>query len=205
MLKKFMMLAGFSLAMLPHGLYADVHPLQKMIDGLHTFSADFQQERPEEHFFRVERATGQFALMRPGKMRWDYHAPDQQHIVVDGVRLWVHDVDLDQVSVRPVAEIQHDIPLAWLLFNEPIEQGYRIVEAGNRKGYVWYNLRPRNATFFQSIEIGMQDGVMKEVWMYQSMDNVTKVMFNNIEVNEPIPPHVFQFIPPSKADIFGEM
>lgn len=193
------------LTMLPGFITAASHPLQQLVDQLETFSADFVQEREEEYFFRVERSTGTFDLMRPGLMRWDYQSPDQQHILVDGIRLWVHDVELNQVSVRPVAEIQNDIPLAWLLFEEPIEQAYRIISAGNRAGLTWYNLRPKGNTFFQSIEIGIKDGIMHQVWMYQGSDNITKVRFENIKVNQPISPQAFRFSVPANADLFGEM
>ncbi|UQB43225.1 outer membrane lipoprotein carrier protein LolA [Thiomicrospira microaerophila] len=204
-MKKIVYALSFVGLVLPGLVAAEVHPLQQLVNQLKTFSADFVQEREEEYFFRIERSTGTFDLMRPGMMRWDYQSPEQQHILVDGIRLWVHDVELNQVSVRPVAEIQNDIPLAWLLFEEPIEQAYRIVSAGNRAGLTWYNLRPRGNTFFQSIEIGIKDGVMQQVWMYQSADNVTKVRFENIQVNQPISPQAFRFSVPNNADLFGEM
>lgn len=204
-MKKMFYAIGFVGFLLPGLVGAQVHPLQQLVDDLKTYSADFVQEREEEYFFRKDVSTGTFDLMRPGLMRWDYQKPEQQQILVDGIRLWVHDVDLNQVSVRPVAEIQNDIPLAWLLFEEPIEQTYRIIPAGNRAGLTWYNLRPRGNTFFQSIEIGVKDGVMHQVWMYQSTDNVTKVRFENIQVNQPISPSAFLFSVPRSADVFGEM
>lgn len=194
-----------SLNFVPGLVVAKAHPLQTSINDLKTFSANFVQEREQDHFFRVERAQGTFDLMRPGKMRWDYHKPDEQHIVVDGVHLWVYDLELEQVSVRPVSEIQADIPLAWLLFDEPIEQSYKIIDAGQRDGLTWYNLQPKDATFFQSIEIGLKQGVMHQVWMYQSADNVTKVTFSNIEINQPISPRAFEFTPPQGADLVGQM
>ncbi|WFE68618.1 outer membrane lipoprotein carrier protein LolA [Thiomicrospira sp. R3] len=204
-MKKLFYALGLIGFMLPGLVVAQVHPLQQSVNELKTFSADFVQEREEEYFFRKEVSTGTFDLMRPGLMRWNYQKPEEQHIIVDGIRLWVHDVELNQVSVRPVAEIQNDIPLAWLLFEEPIEQAYRIVSAGNRGGLTWYNLRPRGNTFFQSIEIGLKDGVIQQVWMYQSSDNVTKVRFENIQINQPISPSAFRFSVPQNVDLFGEI
>ena len=189
----------------PGLVMAQKHPLQSYIDGLQSFSANFVQEREEDHFFRVERAKGTFDLVRPGKMRWDYHEPDEQHIVVDGRHLWVYDIELQQVSVRPVSDIQGDIPLAWLLFDEPIEQSYKIIDVGQRDGLTWYNLQPKDATFFQSIEIGLKGDEMREVWMYQSTDNVTKVKFNQVRINQPISPRAFNFTPPQGTDLVGEM
>lgn len=196
---------AWSWLLLPGLVMAADTSLQTMLNQLKTYSADFVQERPEEHFFRVQRASGTFDLKRPGKMRWDYHRPDEQQIVIDGTHLWVYDVDLAQVSVRPVADIQSDIPLAWILFNDAIENTYRVIPAGERGGLQWVNLRPRQATFFQSVEIGLKDGVMHEVWMYQSSDNITKVKFTNIRVNEPISERAFQFVPPMGTDVVGNL
>lgn len=199
------LLMGFVCLSLPGLVVAQVEPVQQFVDQLKSFSAEFVQEREEEHFFRVERANGTFDLVRPGKMRWDYHSPDEQHIIVDGTHLWVYDLALDQVSVRPIADIQGDIPLAWLLFDEKVEKSYRIIPAGTRHGMVWYNLQPRSATYFQSIEIGLKNGIMQEVWMYQSSDNITKVRFSNIRVNEGVSARAFEFTPPMGTDVVGSM
>lgn len=204
MLKKLALIGGFMFAA-PGLVLANAQPLHNFIEGLKSYSAEFVQEREEEAFFQVERAKGTFDLDRPGKMRWDYHSPEEQHIIVDGSHLWVYDLELDQVSVRPISDIQGDIPLAWLLFDEPVEKAYRIIPAGKRNNMTWYNLQPRSATYFQSIEIGLRDGVMQEVWMYQSADNITKVKFKNIRMNEGISPRAFEFTPPKGADVVGRM
>lgn len=193
------------LALLPGLVMAQtIHPLQQAIDQLVTFQADFVQEQPEEHFFRVNRAFGEFYLARPGMMRWNYTRPDPQQILVDGRHLWVYEPELAQVTVQRVSEIQGDIPLAWLLFEEPIEQTYRIIDAGQRDGLTWYNLRPRRATFFQSIEVGLKDQQIHAVWMYQGATEVTKVTFSNIQQNQPIAHQHFELQLDGDVDYFGE-
>lgn len=194
-----------ALALLPGLVMAQtIHPLQQAIDQLVTFQADFVQEQPEDHFFRVNRAFGEFYLARPGMMRWNYTRPDPQQILVDGRHLWVYEPELAQVTVQRVSEIQGDIPLAWLLFEEPIEQTYQIVKAGTRDGLTWFNLRPKSATFFQSIEVGLKDQQIHAVWMYQGATEVTKVTFSNIQQNQPIAYQHFELQLDGDVDYFGE-
>ena len=48
----------------------------------------------------MQQSEGEFYLNRPGKFRWDYRAPYEQIIVSDGQRIWIYDVDLQQVTVQ---------------------------------------------------------------------------------------------------------
>lgn len=178
--------------------------LQNYVDHLKTFSADFEQTQPDEAVFELNQSYGHFELKRPGQLVWQYTKPTPQKIVVDGVNLWVFDEDLDQVTVRPIEDVKADIPLSWLLYNESIESKFTIIDAGHREGLDWYNLTPKKATYFQSIEVGMKAGEMTEVWMYQSAENITKVRFKNIESNLVIPLKNFQFQLPEGADLVGE-
>ncbi|MDG6773308.1 outer membrane lipoprotein chaperone LolA [Thiomicrorhabdus sp. ZW0627] len=178
--------------------------LQDYVNQLKTFSADFEQVQPDEERFTLNASSGNFKLERPGKLVWNYIKPEPQKIVADGVNLWVQDDDLEQVSVRPIEDIKSEIPLSWLLYDEPIENRFKIIEEGSRHGSMRFNLTPKEATYFQSIEIVLRDGQMTEVWMYQSADNVTRVRFKNIHMNEAVPASEFNYHPPQGYDLVGQ-
>lgn len=186
---------------------ADQNPgqvLQDYVNQLKTFTADFKQTQPDEAVFEMNASSGYFKLQRPGKLVWHYLKPEPQKIVVDGRNLWVQDDDLEQVSVRPIDEIKSEIPLSWLLYDEPIESRFTIIPAGGRDGMQWFNLEPKEATYFQSIEIGLQNGQMRAVWMYQDADNITKVRFENIRSNTKIAASEFMFSIPRHYDLIGQ-
>lgn len=188
---------------LSNSVYAE-NALQTYVNHLKTFSADFVQIQPDEALFELNKSSGHFELNRPGQLVWEYFKPEPQKIVVDGPNLWVYDKDLDQATVRPIADIKGDIPLSWLLYSEKIENKFTIIDVGQRSGKHWYNLAPKKATYFQSIEVGMLDGEMVEVWMYQGSDNIIKVSFKNIESNIVIPSEAFQFQLPEGIDLIGQ-
>ena len=201
-LSKTLLLMGFG-TLLSAQAVAD-NALQTYVNQLKTFSATFEQVQPDEALFSLNKATGYFKLQRPGQLLWVYQTPESQKIVVDGVNLWVQDDDLEQVSVRPINDVKSEIPLSWLLYDERIESRFKIIKSGSESGMQWFNLAPRQATYFQSIEIGIENGQMKEVWMYQSADNITKVRFKDIVENQPISPSEFLMTIPANFDLVGQ-
>ncbi|WP_319381598.1 outer-membrane lipoprotein carrier protein LolA [Thiomicrorhabdus sp.] len=194
----------FSLAFFSQSAWSSSLVLQDYVNQLQTFKADFEQIEPNEELFQLYQSFGHFELQRPGKLMWEYQRPQQQKIVVDGKNLWVFDTDLEQVTVRPIGEVKSEIPLSWLLYSERIEDKFTIVDAGQRKGLQWFNLAPKEATYFQSIEVGLKDGHMQEVWLYQGPDTITKVRFHNIEENVPLSPDQFRFKVPYGVDVIGQ-
>jgi outer membrane lipoprotein carrier protein len=54
------------------------------------FSAAFDQEATIKAMQITDTAKGQLFVRRPGKMRWEYTAPEPQVIISDGVSLWVY-------------------------------------------------------------------------------------------------------------------
>ncbi|GKT11173.1 MAG: outer membrane lipoprotein carrier protein [Thiomicrorhabdus sp.] len=180
------------------------HALQDYVNNLKTFSAHFEQTQPDDTMFVMNKSSGYFELNRPGQLVWKYFKPTPQKIVVDGINLWVFDEDLDQVTVRPIEDVKADIPLSWLLYSESIESKFDIIDVGERSGMSWYNLSPKRATYFQSIEVGLKGGELTEVWMYQSPENITKVRFSEVQSNHIIPLKNFRFELPEGVDLVGE-
>lgn len=180
-----------------------VTELQRYVNQLKTYEAQFIQTQPDESLFSLNTSTGYFKLDRPGKLIWEYYTPEEQKIVVDGENLWVYDMDLDQVTVRPIEDVKAELPLSWLLYQEPIEDKFSIIKSNTVDGLTWYNLTPKQATYFQSIEVAIRDGEMQQVWMYQAADNITKVRFNKIKSNQVIPYQQFNFKLPEGADLIG--
>lgn len=177
--------------------------LQKVVDSIHTYSATFKQVQPDEALFEKNLSTGYFKLKRPGRLIWQYQKPDPQRIVVDGKNLWVYDEDLSQVTVRGLDDVQKDFPMSWLLFEKPIADQYTVIYNGITSGIEWFNLVPKANTFFQSLEVGIKNGEITDVNMYQSMDNITRIHFLNIQKNNPLPNSLFYLTPAAGVDVIG--
>jgi outer membrane lipoprotein carrier protein len=183
---------------------AQVADLNRFVSNLETFSASFEQTQPEENLFEMNRSKGYFVMQRPGQLLWVYEKPDPQKIISDGRNVWVYDVELDQATVRPLSSVEADFPLSWLLYKEPLSERFNIIPGDVRNGESWFNLTPKDGTFFQSLDVAIADGKMTQIWMYQSVDNITKVKFNNIRQNQSVNTSDFEFTPPKGVDVIGQ-
>lgn len=197
-------LASFALPTFAQAPKSTLKTLHDYLNQLQTFQANFVQTQPDEEMFQLNKSIGYVTLQRPGKLMWVYQKPEHQEIISDSLNLWVYEPEIDQVTVRPLTSVQSDFPLRWLIYSEKIEDNFNIIPERVHKGISWYNLVPKDNTFFQSLEVGIANNQLVQLWMYQSMDNVTKVVFSDIRQNQKIADNQFDFEPPKGVDVVGQ-
>ena len=78
--------------------------LQKKYDTIRDFSADFVHTHEGGVLKRKREERGTLVVKKPGKMRWDYKAPDEKVFVSDGVRLIQYLPEENHVIVSAVPE-----------------------------------------------------------------------------------------------------
>ncbi len=61
--------------------------VQRYYDQSAVFSADFNQTYFQKLYNTYQRSSGRVYFKKPGKMRWDYAAPNGKIIVSDGTRI----------------------------------------------------------------------------------------------------------------------
>src|SRR5262245_58945971 len=65
--------------------------LEAFLDGVHSLTADFEQELWTEDGRLEKTDSGSLSLKRPNRFRWTYDAPAELVIVADGEKLWIFD------------------------------------------------------------------------------------------------------------------
>jgi len=76
--------------------------LQKKIDGIKDFSTDFTHTYEGGVLRKQITERGHLLIKKPGKMRWDYTAPEQKQFVSDGVKMYSYMPQDKQVIVATV-------------------------------------------------------------------------------------------------------
>ena len=76
--------------------------LQAKYDRVRDFTADFTQHNVTILKKKSTPHTGKVQIKKPGKMRWDYLAPDKQLFVSDGANVYLWVPADNQVTVSPV-------------------------------------------------------------------------------------------------------
>lgn len=89
--------------------------LQKKIDAIRDFSADFVHVYEGGVLRKQVTEKGHLLIKKPGKMRWEYQTPEPKSFVSDGTKLYSYIPADKQVVVSPVpAEDEATTPALFL-------------------------------------------------------------------------------------------
>src|SRR3954467_189135 len=78
--------------------------LQRKYDGIKDFSADFTHTYEGGVLKKQITERGHLLVKKPGKMRWDYSAPEPKQFVSDGVKMYSYIPEDKQVIVATVPQ-----------------------------------------------------------------------------------------------------
>lgn len=78
--------------------------LQKKYDAIKDFTADFVHDSEGGVLRKKQTERGVVQVKKPGRMRWDYKAPEPKIFVSDGHRIYLHIPADNQVIISPVPE-----------------------------------------------------------------------------------------------------
>lgn len=193
------------------GAIADLH---RFLSGTRTLRADFAQTVVARNGRSVQTASGVMMIARPGKFRWQIDQPYSQLLVGDGEKVWMHDPELRQVTVRKVGAALGGSPAALLAGDNTIEKNFslreedKLGETSSRHaddGIAWLEARPKTAdSGFEKIRLGFAAHELKLMELHDSLGQTTKLSFSRLERNPRLPPTLFRFVPPAGADLLGE-
>ncbi len=178
--------------------------LNDALGSLDNLTADFKQTVLDDDKRIVQQSSGKVAIQRPGKFSWIYTTPYEQQIIADGKELWVYDVDLDQVTVKPMSTGLASAPIMILMRREKLSAEFNISEVGQRKFLYWVELEPRSQDMeYTNVYIGLEDGVVKAMELRDKFGQSTQIVFENLRLNVVHNPKTFKFVPPEGVDVFG--
>lgn len=168
--------------------------LEAYLGGLMTLRADFHQVTFNADHSQMLESDGSLYLKRPGRFRWEYRTPFEQVIIADGKRVYVHDIELDQVYHRSQREALRGTPALLLTDDAPLEQLFVVepmAEGGERD---WVVLQPRDPnTEIERIEIGLNGHQLDTLVMVDQFGQVTHIRLTEIERNPTLDAALFRF------------
>lgn len=204
MMKKCLMI--LVLAWMPALSYAQTGyaVLDDFFSNVQGFQAEFSQIVYDEHFNEIQNSTGQMALSRPNQFSWTYEQPYEQLIVGDGKEVWIYDIDLEQVTVKPQSDTLGETPAQLLSSSKPLVDEFSVRELGERSGQMWYELRPLSAeNSFEAIRLGFKAQAMVKMELQDNLGNRTIFDFSDVELNPAFDKQQFSFVPPEGVDVIG--
>ncbi len=152
-----------------------------------------------------QASSGNFLFARPGKFIWIYQKPYEQVLQADGEKLYIHDKDLNQVTIRPLGNAIGSSPAAILFGSNDLEKNFTLSEAGSREGLEWLLAIPNaKDTQFEKISIGLKDGLPVAMELRDSFGQMSVLSFTRFEKNPPLSPSSFRFVMPKGADVLQQ-
>jgi outer membrane lipoprotein carrier protein len=167
--------------------------------------ADFEQKVYDRGGKLTQESKGTFVFQRPGLFRWVYAKPVDQVIVGDGERVWIHDRDLNQVTVRKLSRALGSTPAALLAGSADVEKAFELSDAGSRDGLEWLEARPREREAgFERVRMGFSADGIRAMELLDHFGQTTQLRFSNLVRNPKVDRSEFRFEPPKGADVLGE-
>ena len=200
------LVAAALLAAAPPALAGAIDAFLAFTAASRTATARFEQQVLDGAGRVVDRSSGTFAFSRPGKFRWAYDKPVSTLIVADGKRLWIHDADLNQVTVRPMDRALSATPAALLAGQGDVTAVFTLREAGPADGLDWLEATPKERdTGFERVRIGMKGAVPSVMELHDSLGGRTVLRFPEFRAGAKVDADTFRFTPPRGADVLDEM
>lgn len=180
--------------------------LKNFITSTHSAQANFTQEVRDKSGKRIQSASGTMQFVRPGKFRWVYQKPFEQLIVGDGEKFWLHDVELNQVTVKKIDAALGSSPAALLSGSNEIERDFQLKDIGTKDNLEWLQATPRaQDTSFEKVLMAFN--AQSELMVMELQDvfgHTTVLRFSKLKRNPQLSPQLFKFVPPKGADVLGE-
>ena len=176
--------------------------LNRFFQEFQTLRADFSQVVMDENLVPLQESTGRLWISRPGRFRWDYHLPFAQQIVADGVRIWIYDIELEQVTVRDQHSMLEGTPALLLAGQGDLGTDYVIEDLGQQGSVVWVSLQPKASDGgFTEVQLGFQNDTLRLIQLLDHLDQITRIVWSHVEENPQIPANQFDFTVPAGVDL----
>lgn len=203
MIRRFLVTAGLAACFISTPVWsAKEDPLNRFFHKVNTFNARFTQVVLDEALTPMQESSGTLWLERPGKFRWIYDKPFEQHIVGDGKQIWLYDVELRQVTVRPMSGALGYTPAVLLAGSGRLTDNFTVTRLGKQGKLEWMQMMPKKSDGgFESIRVGFEGNSIRMLEMVDSFGHTTRVTLRDTSENKKIDREHFKFIPPPGVDI----
>jgi len=172
------------------------------LKGLDTLSANFEQVTFNADHSAMAESRGVFHIKRPGKFRWEYQKPGEQIIIADGKRVYVYDVELEQVAHQDQAKALAGTPALLLADGGPIDREFKVTDLPARDGMTWVELRPKaDGGEVQRIQVGFEGKDLHTLIMEDSFGQVTRLLFSAAKRNPSLRDDLFRLQPNKATDV----
>ena len=180
--------------------------LTRFSANLNALQASFDQVVLNQEGVVETQGKGRVWLLRPNQFRWSYEGDFPEVIVADGRSVWMHDVVMEQVTVKPQSGMAQDSPLSVLMDISSLDQQFTVRELGKHDGLDLLELVSLSSeSEFERVMLGLKEDLIALMVMEDAFGLRTELRFDEVLRNPDLSEEMFQFSPPEGADVVGEI
>jgi outer membrane lipoprotein carrier protein len=159
---------------------------------------------------RQKTSNGSLEFRRPGQFRFVYLKPFAQTLLADGQNFWLHDVELNQITVRKQSQVLGSTtPMALLTSAADVkvlEADFQLRSEPARDGLEWVRATPKAQDGqIQSLLAGLRKtdkGVeLLVIDVQDSLGQRSVLTLNSLELNPALGADTFEFRPPAGVEV----
>jgi outer membrane lipoprotein carrier protein len=177
--------------------------LQKKYDSIRDFSTDFVHHHEGGVLRRTREERGTLFVKKPGRMRWEYKAPDEKLFVSDGVRVYQYMPEERRVIVGPAPDGDQEAVL-FLAGRGNLVRDFN-VSFGKAPANAWtLRLEPRRPqTDYDWLEITAAQGTyrLQSFVIAEKQGGRSTFMFSNFKENPGLADKSFEFSIPRGVEV----
>ena len=180
--------------------------LQAKYDKIRDFSADFTQQYESGVLKRKLTERGKVRVKKPGKMRWDYAAPEKKVFVSDGSQIYLWVPADNQVTRSPVPkEDEATTAVLFLVGKGNLTRDFRVTFVPDAPGGT-YGLRlepklPERDYDWLQLVVDRQTLQIRSLTAADRQGGQSTFAFSNLKENIGVPDSAFAFKIPRGADV----
>lgn len=175
--------------------------LQAKLNAIHSMTAHFSQIVKAKKR-EVSRSSGSMALERPGRFRWQTLEPMQQLVIADGKKMWVYDVDLEQVTVKKQEKGLGGTAALFLSgYDDTVTRDFDVTQTGEGKNSSFDLKSKSSKANFQRIKLMFTLDNLTGLELHDQLGQITVVKLEQIKANPQLAAKLFQFKPPKGVDV----
>lgn len=177
---------------------------QNKLNAIRSMSASFHEVVRTKSKI-ISKSSGTMALSRPGKFRWDTQQPVAQSVIADGKKLWIYDVDLEQVTVKSQQKGVGGTPGLFLSgYNDRLTHDFSVTlkQTANKQRFTL--IAKTHQGNFNRVDLTFSGDMLTDIDFFDALSQRTAVHLTKIKMNAPLSTSLFAFKLPKGIDIIRQ-
>jgi outer membrane lipoprotein carrier protein len=180
-----------------------IQRLQKVYDTASDYRARFTQKYTYAATGRERTSTGELLVKKPGRMRWNYAAPEPQMYLASEGNLWVYEPEAKQAFRQNLKESQLPAAVSFLMGQGKLSDEFDISLAkelpyGDAQDHR-LALKPKKPqTTFKAIYLVVDPKtyLVRQSVLINTQGDVNAITFSDVKVNSKLPDSLFKWTAP---------